>query len=108
MEIALIKTKLRTKLSSSNQQQPTAIRRQKNRNRRKNQKEEMKNSPHSNWSLHNHPPREVRNIIPELPTQNMPALPQNSSPLVRQHRSHSCNKKPRSQIQTQKHQIENK
>ena len=57
--IALIKTKLRTKLSSSNQQQPTAIRRQKNRNRRKNQKEEMKNSPHSNWSLHNHPPREV-------------------------------------------------
>jgi hypothetical protein len=42
MEIALIKTKLRTKLSSSNQQQPTAIRRQKNRNRRKNQKEEMK------------------------------------------------------------------
>ncbi len=93
MEIAIIKTKLRTKLSSSNQQQPTAIRRQKNRNRRKNQKEKMKNSPHSNWSLHNQPPREVRNIIPELPTQNMPALPQNSSPRVRQHRNHSCNEK---------------
>jgi hypothetical protein len=30
MEIALMKTKLRTKLSSSNQQQPTAIRRQRN------------------------------------------------------------------------------
>jgi hypothetical protein len=29
--------------SSNNQQQPTAIRRQKNRNRRKSQKEEMKN-----------------------------------------------------------------
>jgi hypothetical protein len=92
IEIALIKTKLRTKLSSCNQQQPTAIRRQ-NRNRRKNQKEEIKNSPHNKWSLHNHPPREIRNIIPEVPTQNMPALPHNSSPLVRQHRSHNCNRK---------------
>jgi hypothetical protein len=100
MKIALIKTKPRTKLSSSNQQQPTAIRRQKNRNRRKNQKEEMKNSPHSNWSLHNHPPREVRNIITELPTQNMPALPQISSPLVRQHRSHSCKKKKKKKKKT--------
>jgi hypothetical protein len=103
MEIALIKTKLRTKLSSSNQQQPTAIRRQRNRNRRKSQKVEMKNkvrnSPHNNWSLHNHPPREIRNIIPELPTQNVPALPHNSSPLVRQHRSNTCNKKPQSQNQ---------
>jgi hypothetical protein len=31
----------------------------------------------------------------------VPALPQNSSPLVRQHRSHSCNMKPQSQIQAQ-------
>ena len=112
MEIALIKTKLRTKLSSSNQQQPTAIRRQRNRNRGKSQKGEMKNknrnSPHNNWSLHNHPPREIRNIVLEVPTQNVPALPQNSSPLVRQHRSHSCNKKPRSQIQTQNTKLKNK
>jgi hypothetical protein len=111
MKMALIKTKPRTKPSPSIQQQPTAIRRQRNQNRRKakrRNKNKKRNSPHNNWSLHNHPPREVRNIIPELPTQNMPALPQNSSPLVRQHRSHSCNKKPRSQIQTQKHQIENK
>ncbi len=58
-----------------------------------------RNSPHSKRSLHNRPPREIRNIIPELPTQNMPALPQNSSPLVRQHRSHNCNEKSRSHIQ---------
>jgi hypothetical protein len=112
MRIALIKTKLRTKLSSSNQQQPTAIRRQRNRNRRKSQKEEMKNknrnSPHNNWSLHNHPPREIRNIIPELPTQNVPALPQNSSPLARQHRSHSCNKKNPGHKYKHKHRIKNK
>jgi len=107
MKMALIKTKLKTKPSPSIQQQPTATRMQKNRDRSQD-KGLKRNSPHNNWSLHNHPPREVRNIIPELPTQNMPALPQNSSPLVRQHRSHSCNKKPRSQIQTQKHQIENK
>jgi hypothetical protein len=42
MEIALIKTKLRTTLSSRNQQQPTAIKRQRNQNRRKSQKEEIK------------------------------------------------------------------
>ncbi len=70
MKMALIKTKPRTKPSPSIQQQPTAN------------------------SLHNHLPREVRNIIPEPPTQNVPALPQNSSPLVRQHQSHSCNKNP--------------
>jgi hypothetical protein len=114
--IALIKTELKTKLSSSNQQQPTAIRRQRNQNRRKSQEEEMKtknrNSPHNNWSLHNHPPREIRNIVPEVPTQNMPALPHNSSPLVRQHRSHSCNKKKKKKNPghkcKHKHQIENK
>jgi hypothetical protein len=44
MEIALIKTKLRTKLSSNNQQQPTTIRRQRNRNRRQSQEEKMKNN----------------------------------------------------------------
>jgi hypothetical protein len=49
------------------------------------------NSPHNNWSLHNHLPRKIRNIIPEAPTQNVPALPQNSAPLIRQHRRHSCN-----------------
>ena len=38
MEIALIKTKLRTKPSSNNQQQPTAIRIQRNRNRRKSKR----------------------------------------------------------------------
>ncbi len=100
------------KPSSSTQQQPTAITKKRNQNRRKQPKERMKNknrnSPHNNWSLHNHPPREIRNIIPELPTQNVPALPHNSSPLVRQHRSHNYNKNPRSQTQTQKHQIENK
>ncbi len=42
MEIALTETKLRTKLSSSNQQQPTAIRKQRKRNHRKSQEEEMK------------------------------------------------------------------
>jgi len=57
------------------------------------------NSPHNNWSLHNHPPRKIRNIIPETPTQNVPALPQNSAPLIRQHRRHSCNKKSESKIQ---------
>jgi hypothetical protein len=105
MKMALIKTKLRNKPSSSNQQQPTVIRIQGNRIRRKSQKKEMRNknrnSPHSNWSLHNRPPRKIRNIIPETPAQNVPALPQNSSPLVRQHRSHSCNMKPQSQIQAQ-------
>ena len=105
MKMALIKTKLRTKPSSSSQQQPTVIRIQRNRTRRKSQKKDMRNknrnSPHSKRSLHNRPPREIRNIIPELPTQNVPALPQNSSPLIRQHRSHSCNKKPQSRIQAQ-------
>jgi hypothetical protein len=105
MKIALISTKLKTKPSSSIQQQPTAIRNGETKTAEKSQQEEMKNknknSPHNNWSLHNHPPREIRNIIPELPTQNVPALPQNSSPLARQHRGHSYNKISRSQIQTQ-------
>ena len=86
MKMALIKTKLRTKPSSSNQRQPTVIRIERNRIRRKSQKKEMRkknrNSPHSNWSLHNRPPREIRNIVPEMPTKNVPALPHNSSPLV--------------------------
>jgi hypothetical protein len=94
-----------TKLSPSNQQKPTAREGQRNRNRRKSQNKN-KNSPHSNWSLHNNPPRDIRNIIPEPPAQHMPALPHNCSPLIKQHRSHNYNKKPRSQIRTQKHQIE--
>jgi hypothetical protein len=94
MKIALIKTKPKTKLSSSNQQQPTARRKQRNRKPQKEFKKKNRDSPHNNWSLHNHPPREIRNIIPEPPTQNVPALPQNSSPLVRQHWSHSCNENP--------------
>jgi hypothetical protein len=82
-------------ISSSNQQQLTAIRRQKKpktAERDSNKEIRIKNSPHNEWSLHNHLPREIRNIVPETPTQNVPALPQNSSPLVRQHRSNSCNK----------------
>ena len=71
-------------------------------------KNKNRNSPHNNGSLHNHPPRKIRNIVPEVPTQNVPALPHNSSPLIRQHRSHSCNKKPRSQIQTQNTKLKNK
>jgi hypothetical protein len=112
MEIALITTKLEPKPSSSNQQQPTATRKTEKPKPQKSHKEEMenknRNSPHSNWSLHNHPPREIRNIIPELPTQNVPALPHNSSPLVRQHRSHNCNKKTPVTNTNTKHQIENK
>ena len=66
-----------------------------------NNRKNNRNLPHTNWSLHNRPPREIRNIIPELPAQNVPALPQSINPLVRQHRSHRCNKKPQSQTQTQ-------
>jgi hypothetical protein len=106
MKMALIKTNLQTKLSSSNQQQPTLRRGQRNRNRNK-KNIFKKTSPHTNWSLHNSPPRKIRNIIPEPPTQDVPALPQSKNPLVRQHRSHRCNKKTQSQMQT-KHQIENK
>jgi hypothetical protein len=105
MKIALIKTSLKSKLSTSNQQQPTARTRQRNRNC--NKKNIFRTSPHTNWSLHNSPPREIRDIIPEPPTQDVPALPQSKNPLVRQHRSHRCNKKTQSQMQT-KHQIENK
>jgi hypothetical protein len=106
MKMALIKTNLQTKLSSSNQQQPTLRRGQRNRNRNKENIFRKKTSPHTNWSLHNSPPRKIRNIIPELPTQDVPALPQSKNPLVRQHWSHRCNKKTQSQMQT-KHQIEN-
>jgi hypothetical protein len=105
MEIALISTKLKTKTIIKYSTTANSNKKQRNRNRRKSQQEEIKiknrNSPHNNWSLHNHPPREIRNIIPELPTQNVPAPPQNSSPLARQHRGHSYNKISRSQIQTQ-------
>jgi hypothetical protein len=51
MEIALMKTKPRTKPLSSNQQQPTAIRRQRNQNRRKSQKEEMKNKNRTHLTI---------------------------------------------------------
>jgi hypothetical protein len=80
----------------SSRNKTTAKRQMKNnnQNRRKileKQKkyDEIKNSPHNNWSLHNHFPRKIRNIIPEAPTQNVPTLPQNSTPLIRQHRRHS-------------------
>jgi hypothetical protein len=95
MKIALIKTKLRAKPSSNT----TTTNNDKNTEKPKSQKELVEkkkkkgNSPHNKWSLHNRPPREIRNVIPEPPTQNVPALPQNSSPLVRQHRSHSFNEK---------------
>ncbi len=101
-EIAIIKTKLRTKPSPSidNSQQRQEYRETETAERVSERNRKIqRNSPHSKRSLHNYPPREVRNIIPEPPTQNMPALPQNSSPLVRQHQSHSCNKKFRSHIQ---------
>ncbi len=98
MEIALIKK--RTKLSTSNPQQPINSKNTEKPKPQKNQYREAgskkKNSPHSNWSLHNDPPRKLRNIIPEMPTQNMPAQPQSISPLVSQHRSHSCNIKSQS------------
>jgi hypothetical protein len=72
------------------------MKRKKNQNSRKiiqragNKKD---NSPHSNWSLHYDLPRELRNIIPEISTQNMPAQPHSMIPLVNQNRSHSCNTK---------------
>jgi hypothetical protein len=64
------------------------------------------NSPQNNRSLHNHPPRKIRNIIPETPTQNMPALPQNSAPLIRQHRRHSCNLKKKKKKINQKSKLQ--
>jgi hypothetical protein len=73
----------------------------KKRSQKEENKKNNRNLPHTNWSLHNRPPREIRNIIPELPAQNVPALPQSKNPLVRQHRSHRCNKKTQSQMQTQ-------
>ena len=36
----------------------------------------MKNSPHNNWSLHNNLPGKFRNVVPEMPTQNMTTQPQ--------------------------------
>jgi hypothetical protein len=100
MEIALIKTTLKTKPSHQ-------VINNKKTEKPKNPQEngENQNSPHNNWSLHDHLPREIRNIVPETSTQNVPALPQNSSPLVRQHRSNSCNKN-HSHKNNQKHQIE--
>jgi hypothetical protein len=87
--------------ASSNNQQQQNQQYKNNQNRRKSLKEQNKknrNSPHNNWSLHNHPPRKIRNIIPEAPTQNVPTLPQNSAPLIRQHRRHSWNEKSKSKI----------
>jgi hypothetical protein len=96
MKIALIKTKLSTEPLSSNQQQANSKKKTEEQKPQKKSKERIKNQnrnlPHTNWSLHNRPTRKIRNIISELPTQNVPALPQNSSPLVGQHRSHSCSK----------------
>jgi hypothetical protein len=100
MKIAINKKSSRTKLSTSNPQQPINSKNTEKPKPQKNQYREAgskkENSPHSNWSLHNNPPRELRNIIPEMPTQNMPAQPQSISPLVSQHRSHSCNIKSQS------------
>jgi hypothetical protein len=49
------------------------------------------NSPHSKRSLHNNPPRKFRNVVPEMPTQNMATQPQSIAPLISPHWSHSCN-----------------
>jgi hypothetical protein len=100
MKIAINKKSSRTKLSTSNPQQPINSKNTEKPKPQKNQYREAgskkENSPHSNWSLHNNPPRKFRNIIPEMPTQNMPAQPQSISPLVSQHRSHSCKIKSQS------------
>jgi hypothetical protein len=84
----IIKNNKETYKHNQNHNRDSGKKRKKNRN-----------SPHNNWSLHNHLPREIRNIIPEPPTQNVPALPQNSAPLIRQHRRHSYNKKSESKLQ---------
>jgi hypothetical protein len=99
MTLALIKTSLKEpnhQVYNNNQQQQeyretkTADKSYRGAGNKKD------NSPHSDWSLHNNPPRELRNIIPEMPTQNMPAQPQSIIPLISQHRSHSCNIKSQS------------
>ena len=51
----------------------------------------IRDSPHNNRSLHNNLPGKFRNVVPEVPTQNMTAQPQSMEPLVSPHRSHSCN-----------------
>jgi hypothetical protein len=89
---------------SSIQQQPTETRVQRNRNRKNNKYKEQnlnRDSPHDDWSLHNNLPREFRNVVPEMPTQNMTAQPQSIEPLVSPHRSHSCNIKTQSWTQPQ-------
>jgi hypothetical protein len=86
-------------VSSSNPQQPINSENTKTETAEKSiqrRKSKTENSPHSNWSLHNNLPREIRNIIPEMPAQNMPAQPHSVSPLVSQHRSHSCKIKSQS------------
>ena len=58
---------------------------------RKKERNNKRNSPHSEWSLHNNLSRKFRNIVPEMPTQNMATQPQSIEPLISPHRSHSCN-----------------
>jgi hypothetical protein len=95
MEIALIKTNLKNQKTIKYTTATNSSKKTEKPKPQKNHTEEQEikkdNSPHSNWSLHNNPPRELRNIIPEMSTQNMPAQPQSIIPLVNQHRSHSCN-----------------
>ena len=58
---------------------------------RKKKRNNKRNSPHNKWSLHNNLPRKFRNVVPEMPTQNMAAQPHSIEPLISPHRSHSCN-----------------
>jgi hypothetical protein len=55
----------------------------------KKKRNNKRNSPHSKWSLHNNLPRKFRNVVPEMPTQNMATQPQSIEPLISPHRSHS-------------------
>ncbi len=74
MKKALIEWKLKTKPSHqviNSSQQHTNTEKpepQKTAKKKRNERKKNRNSPYNNWSLHNHPPREIRNIIPELPT----------------------------------------
>jgi hypothetical protein len=91
MKMALVVTNNNQQQEKNDKPEPKM---KPNENRKSN-----RNLPHTNWSLHNRLPREIRNIIPELPAQNVPALPQSVNPLIRQHRSHRCNRKKKTQSQ---------
>jgi len=81
---------------NSNQQQQEYRETDTAENSQYKEQKKKRNSPHNNRSLHNNLPRKFRNVVPEMPTQNMPAQPHSIEPLISPHRSHSCNIKTHS------------